>query len=187
MQARCVNDSRMLKIFQHFLFGTRVEKEELLTQIPNAKMEVTMSQFRWNQFPAMTNLFDDFFTKDLLNWGLDNNSSTNTTIPAVNIKETADSFEVEMAAPGMQKENFSVELDGNNLTIRSDWQNQEREDERYTRREFSYQSFQRTFTLPKNVVDVDQINAKYENGLLQLRIPKREEAKQKPPRMIQIQ
>jgi HSP20 family protein len=147
-----------------------------------------MSLVQWNNLPAMTNLFDDFLSRDLLNWGLANNSTTNTTIPAVNIKETADSFEVEMAAPGMRKEDFKVELDGNTLTISSErkTENEENEGERYTRREFSYQAFQRTFTLPKNVVDVDQINARYESGVLHLLIPKKEEAKQKPPRMIEI-
>lgn len=147
-----------------------------------------MSLTRWNNGSTMTNLFDDLFSRDLWNWGLTNNSSTNTTIPAVNIKETAESFEVEMAAPGMQKEDFKVELEDNNLTISSEFQNQNdvKDGERYTRREFSYQSFQRSFMLPKNVVDIDQINAKYENGVLRLLIPKREEAKQKPPRMIEI-
>ena len=147
-----------------------------------------MSLTRWNNYRGMTNLFDDFFSKDLWNWGLANNSDTNTTIPAVNIKENAENFVVEMAAPGMKKEDFRVELDGNTLTISSEMKNEreEKEDERYTRREFSYQSFQRTFTLPKNVVDIDQINARYENGVLHLQIPKREEAKQKPPRMIEI-
>jgi HSP20 family protein len=147
-----------------------------------------MSLTKWNNGHSMTNFFDDFFTRDLLNWGLANNSNTNTTIPAVNIKETADTFEVEMAAPGMMKEDFKVELDGNTLTISSEMQNEKevKEGERFTRREFSYQSFQRTFTLPRNVVDVEQINARYENGVLHLLIPKREEAKQKPPRMIEI-
>ena len=147
-----------------------------------------MSLTRWNNGSTMTNLFDDLFSRDLWNWGLTNNSSTNTTIPAVNIKETAESFEVEMAAPGMQKEDFKVELEDNNLTISSEFQNQNdvKDGERYTRREFSYQSFQRSFMLPKNVVDIDLINAKYENGVLRLLIPKREEAKQKPPRMIEI-
>ena len=136
----------------------------------------------------MPNIFDDFFSKDLWNWGLANNSTTNTTIPAVNVKESAENFEVEMAAPGMKKEDFRVELDGNQLTISSEMRNEkeEKEGERYTRREFSYQSFQRTFTLPKNVVDVDQIHATYENGVLRLLIPKREEAKQRPPRTIEI-
>lgn len=147
-----------------------------------------MSMTKWNNGHNMTNLFDDFFSRDLWNLGLANNSTTNTTIPAVNIKETKENFEVEMAAPGMKKEDFRVELDGNNLTISSEMRNENevKEGERYTRREFSYQSFQRTFTLPKNVVDVEQIGAKYENGVLHLLIPKREEAKQKPPRMIEI-
>ena len=93
-----------------------------------------------------------------------------------------------MAAPGMKKEDFRLELDGNTLTIASEWKNENevKEGERYTRREFSYQSFQRSFTLPKNVVDVDQIIARYENGVLRLLIPKKEEARQKPPRTIEI-
>jgi HSP20 family protein len=138
--------------------------------------------------PVMPGLFNDFLTRDLWDWGLSNNSVTNTTIPSVNIKETNDNFEVEVAAPGMRKEDFRVELDGNMLTIsseRSD-ENNEKEGEYYSRREFSYQSFQRKFQLPKDVVDSDKIEARYENGMLQLVIPKKEEAKQKPPRMIQI-
>lgn len=133
-------------------------------------------------------LFDDLFNRDLFNWGNTNFSDTNTTIPAVNIKETAENYEVEVAAPGMNKKDFKVELDGNSLTISSERTNQkeENEDERYFRKEFSYQSFQRTFTLQKGVMDVDKIQAKYENGLLHLIIPKKEEAKQKPPRLIQI-
>lgn len=138
-----------------------------------------------NQMPM---LFDDFFNRDLFNWGNLNFSETNTTIPAVNIKETADNYEVEVAAPGMNKKDFKVELNGNNLSISSEKssQQEQREDERYSRREFSYQSFQRTFTLQKDVVDSDKIEAKYENGLLHLLIPKKEEAKQKPPRLIEI-
>jgi len=147
-----------------------------------------MSITKWNNNNGMTNLFDDFFSRDLWNWGSANNSSTNTTLPAVNIRETAENFEVEMAAPGMKKEDFKIELEGNELRIGSEHrsENETKEGERYTRREFSYQSFQRSFTLPKDVVDVEQINASYENGVLRLLIPKKEEAKQKPPRMIQV-
>jgi HSP20 family protein len=143
---------------------------------------------KWNNSRPMTNLFDDFFSRDLWSYGLANNSATNTTIPAVNIKETAENFEVAMAAPGMRKEDFRVELEGNQLTISSEFENQQeqKEGERYTRREFSYQSFQRSFTLPRNVVDVEQIEATYNDGVLRLLIPKREEAKQKPPRTIEI-
>lgn len=132
-------------------------------------------------------LFDDFFNQELFNWNNSNFSDTNTTIPAVNIKETAENYEVEVAAPGMTKNDFKVELDGNLLTISSESSHkEEREDEKYSRKEFSYQSFQRTFNLQKDVVDVEKIEAKYENGLLHLLIPKKEEVKQKPPRLIQI-
>jgi len=147
-----------------------------------------MSIIKRNNGTTMTNLFDDIFSKDLFNWGLDNYSGTATSLPGVNIRENAEHFLVEMAAPGMNKEDFKIELDGNNLTISSQrtQADEPRQDERYTRREFSYQSFQRSFTLPKDVVDIDHIQAKYQNGVLNLVIPKKEEAKQKPPRMIQI-
>ena len=133
-------------------------------------------------------LFNDFFNRDLWDWGMRNNSTTNTSIPAVNIRETAEAFEVEVAAPGMNKDDFRIELDNNVLTISSEREsrNDEKKGERYARREFSYQSFQRTFHLSKDVVDADKIQAKYENGLLRLIIPKREEAKQRPPKTIKI-
>lgn len=135
-------------------------------------------------FPSM---FDDFFSRELFNWGNNNFSSTRTTIPSVNIKETADNYEVEVAAPGMTKDDFNITLDNNLLTISSERrQSDEKKDENYTRREFSYQSFQRSFELPKDVVDEDKINARYENGVLHLTIPKKEEARKKAPRKIDI-
>ena len=137
-----------------------------------------------NQLPM---LFDDFFNRDTYNWG-QNYSDTNTTIPAVNIKETPENYEVQVAAPGMTKSDFKVELDGTLLTISSEKSDErvDSENEKYSRREFSYQSFQRSFNLPKEVVDIENIQAKYEDGLLQLTIPKKEEAKKKPPRQITI-
>ncbi|KQS27000.1 Hsp20/alpha crystallin family protein [Dyadobacter sp. Leaf189] len=149
-----------------------------------------MSLIRKNRdtFPVFPSFFDDFLSRDLFNWNQSNYSSTSTTIPAVNIRETDDNFEVEMASPGMDKKDFNIRLDGNTLTISSvKEQNQEDNKDNYSRREFSYQSFQRTFVLPKDVVDEDRISAQYENGLLKLWIPKREEAKQKGPRLIEIQ
>ncbi|MEH6306683.1 Hsp20/alpha crystallin family protein [Olivibacter sp. CPCC 100613] len=143
-----------------------------------------MSLVRRTSFPS---LFDDFFNRDLLNWDKGNFSALNVTVPSVNIKETADSYEVEMAAPGMNKNDFKVELDGNLLTISSSKElNDEKKEEGYARKEFSYQSFQRSFNFPKDVVDEDKIEAKYENGLLQLTVPKKEEAKRKGPRLINI-
>jgi HSP20 family protein len=143
---------------------------------------------RNNSFQGMNSIFDDLFNRDLLNWGLVNNSATNTTLPSVNIRETNDNFIVEMAAPGMTKDDFKIELDGNLLTISSEKEdrNAMKDGEKYTRQEFSYQSFQRSFQLPKDVVDSDKIQAKYENGVLNLVVPKKEHAKQKPPRMIEI-
>jgi HSP20 family protein len=139
-------------------------------------------------FPSFPTFFNDFWTRDLFDREQSNYSTTGTTIPAVNIQETGDAFLVEMAAPGMNKKDFRIELDGNLLTISSEMkqEREDREDSKFNRKEFSYQSFQRTFTLSKDVVDADKIEAKYENGLLRLRIPKREEVKQKPPRMINI-
>ena len=132
-------------------------------------------------------LFDDFFNKDIYNFGLSNFSETNTTIPAVNIKETAENFEVEVAAPGMTKKDFKIELEGNILTISSQkTEEKENKEEKYFRKEFSYQSFYRTLNLQKEVVDVEKIKATYSDGVLRLLIPKKDEARQKPARLIQI-
>jgi HSP20 family protein len=144
-----------------------------------------------NFFPAFSRFWDDddFFNRGMVNWGTSNFSDSDTTLPAVNIKETENRYEVEMAAPGMKKEDFKIELDNNVLTISSEKTEESREDngkDRYSRREFSYQSFQRSFSLPKEVVDEDKIEAHYKDGMLQLSIPKKEKAKQKLPRKIQI-
>ena len=140
-----------------------------------------MSIMKWNNNAGVANLFDDLFSRDLWNWGLANNSSTDTTLPAVNIRETGANFEVEMAAPGMKKDDFKVELENNELRISSERRSEteNKKDERYTRREFSYQSFQRSFMLPQNVVDVDHIHASYEDGVLRLVIPKKRRSQTK--------
>ena len=132
-------------------------------------------------------LFDDFFSRELFNWGNNNYSASESTLPSVNIKETPQSFEVEVAAPGMTKEDFNITLEGNLLTISSSRKDEKEEKEaHYTRKEFSYQSFQRSFELAKDVVDEDRIEARYENGVLKLMIPKTEHAKKQAPRMIEI-
>lgn len=141
---------------------------------------------RFNNGGLMPDFFD--LTRDWLDWNNSNFSTTSSSIPAVNIRETNDSFEVEMAAPGMTKKDFRIELDNNLLTISSEkkQENEHKEGDRYTKREFCYQSFQRSFSLPKEVVDGEKIQAKYEDGVLRLSIPKKEEAKPRPPKQIEI-
>ena len=94
---------------------------------------------------------------------------------------------VEVAAPGFEKGDFKIELNLNTLSISSEKkvENETREGEVFTKREFSYQSFSRSFTLPQ-IADGDRIEANYQNGILTVLIPKREEAKPKPARMIEI-
>jgi len=137
---------------------------------------------------TQTDWLADFMNREIFDWNHSNFSITGTTLPAVNIKENEDSFTVEVAAPGMQKEDFKVELDNNLLTISSEKQDEkvEKEGEKYTKREFSYQSFQRSFTLPQGLVKEDKIEAKYKEGVLHLMIPKKDEAKKKAPRTIKI-
>ena len=138
-----------------------------------------------NQYPS---LFDRFFDNDLFDWSNRNFSLTNTTLPSVNILEDDNGFEVEMAAPSLEKGDFKIELNNNILTISSEkkLENETKEGQRYTRREFSYQSFCRSFTLPETA-EGDKISAKYENGVLKVSIPKKEEAKPRPMRQIEIQ
>lgn len=137
-----------------------------------------------NQTPS---LFDRFFENDVFDWSNRNYSNTNTTLPAVNIKEDKDGFEVEMSAPGFEKGDFKVELNNSLLTISSEKkiENETNAGQQFTRREFSYQSFSRSFTIPQTV-EGEKIKAKYENGILSVSIPKKEEAKPKPVKQIEI-
>jgi HSP20 family protein len=144
-----------------------------------------MNLIKRNSFaPSSTSLLDDLFSRDLFDWS---RTEGNGLVPRVNILEKDDGFHVEIAAPGMKKENFHVELNNDMLTVSSEV-SEKQEDERhnYTRREFSYHSFRRSFYLP-NTVEADKIDAKYHNGILSLMIPKKEEAKKKPVKTISIQ
>jgi len=142
---------------------------------------------RNNYYPAFSNLFADFFEKEFPDWSTSNFSPTETTLPAVNIKETDDNFEVVMAAPGMDKKDFKISLENNLLTISSEKKEESKEkNKKFSRKEYSYQSFTRSFTLPKDVVEANKITAKYEKGELFILIPKKEEAKPVPPKIIEI-
>lgn len=142
---------------------------------------------RESSLPMFSNMFGDFFDKAFSDWSNTNFSLTNTTLPATNIKETKDDFIVTMAVPGMSKKDFNINLSNNILTISSEKKEEKKENEdNYNRREYSYQSFSRSFTLPKDVVNDEKITAKYNNGELLITIPKKEEAKPKKPLQIEI-
>jgi HSP20 family protein len=139
-----------------------------------------------NLFPAVPSFFDDFFTRDVFDWS-NTNKAYGSSLPAVNIKENEQAFEVQVAVPGLKKEDFKIELDKDILTVSSETEtNDEKNEENYVKREFSYSSFKRTFSLPENKVDGDKVGAKYEDGVLYISLPKREEAKPKPVREIKI-
>ncbi len=136
-----------------------------------------------NSFPS---LFDRFFDDDMMDWSNSNYSTTNTTLPRVNIKETKDDYVIEVAAPGMKKDDFKINYDNGKLSISSEVESKSNPDVRYTRHEFSYQSFKRTFDVPRELVDAEKISAKYEDGILCMTLPKREEIKPKPAKQISI-
>ena len=134
-------------------------------------------------FPDITSIFDDFFGNNATT-GL--SFATGRSVPAVNIKENDKNFEVEVAAPGLDKKDFKVELENNVLTISAEKKEEKKEKkDNYSRKEFSYESFERSFTLPQDIVDADKIKAKYDNGILRIEIPKKEE-KAKLSKVINI-
>ncbi|QYA25775.1 Hsp20/alpha crystallin family protein [Gramella sp. MT6] len=146
-----------------------------------------MSLIKRNETGWLPSVFDDMFRTDWLG-GTTNVNSIGTSIPAVNIMETEDSFNVEVAAPGMTKEDFNIELDNDVLTISSeDKKENETTDKngRFTRKEFSYSTFKRAFSLPDSV-DSAKISASYNNGVLEIALPKKEEAKVQAKRLIDI-
>lgn len=133
---------------------------------------------------ALPEIVDEFFGRDIMDKFM--NQETGVDMPAVNIAENKDEFKIEVAAPGLDKKDFNINLDRNVLTISSEKQHETKdEDTKYMRREFSYTSFSRSFTLP-NSTEEDKIKANHNDGILTITIPKKEEAKEKPARRIEI-
>lgn len=149
---------------------------------------MSLAKLSNNWFPATPSIFDRFFDGDLLDWNRGNFSSTNTTLPAVNVRENPNEFQIDVAVPGMEKKDFKLNYENGMLTISSEHENksEEKKGEKITRREFSYQSFQRSFTIAENVVDAEKIKAGYKDGILHITLPKREEIKPKPAKTIEI-
>ena len=135
--------------------------------------------------PSLSSWVDDFFDNEFSS-GFLANFNKGITLPAVNIKETAEAYMLEIAVPGMKKSDFTIDIDNKVLSIASSTKDtHEEHNANYTRREFGYSSFKRTFTLP-DTVEEDNVSATYEDGILKVYLPKREEAKQKPPKRIDI-
>jgi len=129
-------------------------------------------------------LVDEFLGKDLLGNFFD--GFTGVNMPAVNIIDGKEEFTIEVAAPGLEKKDFKIDLNHNVLTISSENEHKNEEKEgKYMRREFSYTSFKRSFTLP-DTADLDKVSANHKEGILEITIAKKDGAKIKPPRQITI-
>jgi len=140
--------------------------------------------FSEDLFPSVKTLFDDFWmdTPDFINRML----HTGTTLPAANVKESDTSYDIELAVPGMKKEDLKISLNKNQLTISSEQKAEKEEKEQnYTRREYSFSSFKRSFALPDNV-NIDGIDATFADGVLHLSVPKLELTPGQETRQIDI-
>ena len=134
----------------------------------------------------MPSVFDDFF-KPWNEW-FDNGGLLSKTmnVPAVNITEQKNDYLVSLAAPGLKKEDFKIDVDGNMLTISSEKEEtREEKDKKFTRKEYSYSSFSRSFTLPEEI-NKEKIEAKYEDGVLKISLPRKEEAKKPAAKNIAV-
>ncbi|MCZ2083094.1 MAG: Hsp20/alpha crystallin family protein [Flavobacteriales bacterium] len=129
-----------------------------------------------NNLSRRNSFFDDFFTKDLMDFNRRPFAENSLTIPSVNVKEEENGFEIQVAAPGIKKQDFKINLDRNVLRISSENKSENEEvdkDGKFTRREFNYSSFSRSFTLPE-MVETDKIEATYEDGILKVSVLNKE-------------
>lgn len=138
-------------------------------------METTISNLNQqmiNKNKHLNSFFDDFLMKDLFHWTNKGINYSNFT-PSVNILSNTDNYELHLAAPGMEKSDFKIEVDQNKLIISAEVSNKSNEQEsNFIRKEFNYFSFKRSFTLPKDQIDLEKISANYTDGILKINIPK---------------
>ncbi|NLE62390.1 MAG: Hsp20/alpha crystallin family protein [Bacteroidales bacterium] len=141
---------------------------------------------RSNYAPAYVNFFDDFFGRNVMNEFF--NNEVKTTLPTANIVENEKDYQVELAVPGYNKKDFSIQLNENVLTIKAETKNEKEETKsngQFTRKEHYYASFERHFTLP-DTVKVENIEASYENGLLKITLPKKDEKEIETTKLIEV-
>ncbi|MBK9255161.1 MAG: Hsp20/alpha crystallin family protein [Saprospiraceae bacterium] len=132
---------------------------------------------------SFSNVIDEIFSKGLNEFS-GNLTSTN---PSVNIKEDKDSYIIDVAAPGLEKQDFNLSLEKDHLIISASKENsQESEEEgKWTRKEFNFSAFRRSFYIPETV-DAENITAEYDKGILSVKLAKKEEVKEKAPKQIAI-
>ena len=144
-----------------------------------------MSLIKRSEWPSLVNgtWLSDFFDNDRF---FDADWMKKQSMPAVNVKESEKDFEIEVAAPGLSKKDFNVHVDKGVLTISSEKEEEKEQKEKdYTRKEFSYSSFSRSFTLPENVNEED-VKASYQDGILKLSVPKKNIAVSKAKKAIEV-
>lgn len=137
---------------------------------------------------TLSPIFDNWFVKDFFDWNDKNFSLFGTTLPSANIKESDKDYTIDIAAPGLVKEDFKVELKHNLLTISSEKKEEKEEtDEKknYLRKEFSYQSFKRSFSLPDSA-DEGKVAAAYNDGILHIQVGKKIVQPTKQPKTIEV-
>jgi HSP20 family protein len=160
------------------MFNLKTNKEMTLVKFKNGNGSGSSLPAidRPLSFPSFfSDTLERLWSDETLNW-----------MPAVNIRERDDDFVIDLAVPGMNKKDFSVEVDNGVLTVSGERKEEsENSGDRHTRREFHYGSFRRTFSLPESA-DPDKVNASYKDGILTLSVMKREESKRKPRRQINI-
>ena len=147
---------------------------------PKTSKQITMTQVKFNRRPfetAFNSIVDDLFSEMPVLFKNGNGQSQWNGFAPVNIKETEKNYSIDVVAPGFEKGDFKVNLDQDVLTISAEKKNETKnEGEKEIRREYSYRSFKRSFTLDEKI-DAPGIGAKYVNGILTLNLPKKEEVK----------
>ena len=139
-----------------------------------------------NLLPTVSKFFDDDWN-NLFDWTSRTTPKNVTTLPPVNIYEGPDQFIVEMMVPGMNKKDFDISIHNSTLTISSHMKKEGLNDNmKFSLKEFNIKPFRRTFNLNSDVVNDSGITATYKDGILQIMLPKRDEAKEQPARVIKI-
>lgn len=145
---------------------------------------MSLIKFNKNRFPWNSHLVDFFDRDDLFDQNFFNFEKS---LPAMNVKELDDGFEIELASPGFEKKDFEITMNDDILEVSAvKSQREEEKEDDYTRQEFNYHSFKRSLQLPKTVDNSKEVEATYKNGILRLQLMKKEEVGEKSKRVIEV-